>query len=174
MRTAASARSSRARAPRSACASSAGAATPRSRARADGFEPAPSREAFFSQADVLTLHLPLNPQTRGLVTRADLARMKPTALFVNTSRAGIIEEGALVAALQEGRPGFAAVDVYEDEPVLGGAHPLLALPNALCTPHLGYVEEDALRAIYEAAVEHITAYEAGAPVRVVNPEALRR
>src|SRR5262249_58953384 len=107
------------------------------RARAEGFEVAASREAFFEQADVLSLHLPGNRETRGIITAADLARMKPTALLVNTSRAPIIAEGALVDALRHGRPGFAAADGYEGKPVVGGQPPLLQLPNALCTPHLG-------------------------------------
>ena len=103
---------------------------------------APSREAFFESADVLSLHLIGGKETRGIVTAADLARMKPTALLVNTSRAPIIAEGALVEALQKGRPGFAAIDVYESEPVVGAAHPLLKLKNVICTPHLGYCEQE--------------------------------
>lgn len=142
------------------------------RAAAAGFEPAASCEAFFEQADVLTLHLPLNAETRGIVTAADLGRMKATSLLVNTSRAGIVADGALVDALRAGRPGSAAVDVYEDEPVLGARHPLLHLPNALCTPHLGYVEWDTLESLYDAVVDGILAYAAGAPLNVLNPEAL--
>jgi D-3-phosphoglycerate dehydrogenase len=107
------------------------------RAKTEGFEIAASREAFFENADVISLHLPSNNETRGIVNADDLAHMKPTALLVNTSRAPIIAEGALVAALQQGRPGFAAVDVYEEEPVVGANHPLLQMPNVLCTPHLG-------------------------------------
>lgn len=145
-----------------------------SRARADGFAVAESREAFFAECDVLSLHLPLNEATRGIVTADDLARMRRTALLVNTSRAPIVAEGALVAALRAGRPGFAAVDVYEDEPVLDADHPLLRLPNALCTPHLGYVTREAYEVIYERAVEGILAFAAGAPINVVNPEALGR
>lgn len=144
------------------------------RARAAGFEVAASREAFFAEADILSLHLPLNDETRGIVTRRDLARMKPTALLVNTSRADIIEEGALVEALRQGRPGFAAVDVFEEEPVIGGSHPLLGMKNALCTPHLGYVVRESYESYYAAAVEQILAYAAGSPINVVNPEALRR
>jgi D-3-phosphoglycerate dehydrogenase len=121
---------------------------------------------------VLTLHLPLKAETRGIVTGADLALMKPDALLVNTSRAPLIAEGALVEALKRGRPGFAAVDVYEDEPVLGAAHPLLALDNVLCTPHLGYAEQGSLASLYATAVEQLLAYAAGAPCDVVNPEAL--
>ena len=139
------------------------------RARAEGFAVAAGREAFFESADVLSLHLPANPQTRGIVSAADLARMKPDALLVNTSRAAIIAEGALVEALRRGRPGFAAVDVYEEEPVVGAAHPLLALPNALCTPHLGYNERDTLEGLYAVAVDQLLAFAAGKPINVVAP-----
>lgn len=142
------------------------------RAAAAGFEPAASREAFFEEADVLTLHLPLNAETRGIVTAADLARMKATSLLVNTSRAAIVAEGALEGALRAGRPGFAVVDVFEDEPVLGAQHPLLHLPNALCTPHLGYAERDTMELLYGAVVDGILAFAAGAPLNVLNPEAL--
>jgi D-3-phosphoglycerate dehydrogenase len=142
------------------------------RAKAEGFEIAPSREAFFENADVISLHLPGNKDTRGLITAADLARMKPTALLVNTSRAPIIEEGALVAALQRGRPGFAAVDVYEEEPVVGGKHPLLSMKNAICTPHLGYAERGSYEALYNLAVDQLLAYADGKPINVANPEAL--
>lgn len=142
------------------------------KARADGYEVAASREAFFAESDVMSLHLPLNKETRGIVTAGDLARMKPTALVVNTSRAGLIEAGALAAALKQGRPGRAAVDVYEDEPVLGAAHPLIRMDNALCTPHLGYVEEATYESYYGAAIDHIVAYAAGKPINVLNPEAL--
>src|SRR5262245_39725385 len=112
------------------------------RARADGHRTARSRAAFFEECDVVSLHLRLVESTRGLVTAADLARMKPTALLVNTSRAPLIEPAALEQALRAGRPGLAAVDVYESEPVLGGAHPLLAMDNVVCTPHIGYVSRD--------------------------------
>ena len=140
------------------------------RARAENFEVADSREAFFAMADVLSLHIPLNPETRGIVTAQDLARMKPAALLVNTSRAQIIEAGALAAALRNGRPGFAAVDVYEDEPVLGADHPLIGLDNALCTPHLGYVERGAYEGLFGAAVDQILAFAVGSPINVANPE----
>ena len=142
------------------------------RARADGHEFAASKEALFERSDVLTLHVRLIPPTRGLVTAADLARMKPTALLVNTSRAGLIEPGALAAALKAGRPGLAAVDVYEEEPLLNGAHPLLALENAVCTPHLGYVERGGYERIFTAAFEQILAFAAGKPINVINPQAL--
>jgi D-3-phosphoglycerate dehydrogenase len=143
------------------------------RAREAGFDVAGSRDEFFSSADVLTLHLPLNAETRGIVKRVDLARMKPTALIVNTSRAPLIEEGALVEALKQGRPGRAAVDVYEDEPVLGANHPLIKMPNVVCTPHLGYVEKSTYESYYGTAVDNIVAFIAGKPVNVHNPEALK-
>ncbi|MGE3540157.1 MAG: D-2-hydroxyacid dehydrogenase family protein [Candidatus Tectimicrobiota bacterium] len=144
------------------------------RARAEGFEIAASREAFFEQADVLSLHLPGNRDTRGIITAADLARMQPSALLVNTSRAPIIAAGALVAALQQGRPGFAAVDVYETEPVIDGQHALLQMPNALCTPHLGYAERGSYESLYNLAVDQLLAFAAGEPINVVNPQALER
>jgi D-3-phosphoglycerate dehydrogenase len=143
------------------------------RARADGCAAAPSREAFFETADVVTIHVRLLDATRGMVTAADLARMKPTALFVNTSRAGLVEPGALEAALRAGRPGMAAVDVFEEEPVLGGRHPLLALDNAICTPHLGYVERDGLEHQSTHIFDQILAYAKGAPINVQNPDALK-
>jgi D-3-phosphoglycerate dehydrogenase / 2-oxoglutarate reductase len=144
------------------------------RARAEGFEVAASRGAFFAGADVLSLHLPGGTATRGMITADDLATMKPTALLVNTSRAPIIEAGALAAALGKGRPGFAAVDVFETEPVVGAAHPLLKMPNALCTPHLGYAEKEGYEGIYAGGVERLLAWAAGTPIDVINPEALAR
>ena len=139
-----------------------------------GYEIAESRRSFFAESDILSLHLPLNPETRGIVTGEDLARMKPSALIVNTSRAGIIAEGALVQALKAGRPGYAAVDVFEEEPVIGGAHPLLKMDNVVATPHLGYVERDNYELYYGIVVDQILAYAAGHPVNVVNPGALGR
>jgi D-3-phosphoglycerate dehydrogenase len=144
------------------------------RARADGVEFAASKEALFERSDVLTLHVRLTPETRGLVTAAGLARMKTTALIVNTSRAGLIEPGALVAALERGRPGRAAVDVYEEEPLLDPAHPLLRMNNAVCTPHLGYVERDGYERIFSAIFDQILAFAAGKPINVINPEALQK
>jgi D-3-phosphoglycerate dehydrogenase len=138
------------------------------RARAEGFAVAPGREAFFEGADVLSLHLPANAQTRGIVTAGDLARMKPTALLVNTSRAAIIEPGALEAALKSGRPGFAAVDVYEEEPVVNGSHPLLRMRNVLCAPHLGYVVQEGLERLYAIAADQILAFAAGKPIDLVG------
>jgi D-3-phosphoglycerate dehydrogenase len=144
----------------------------KARAQAEGFDIATSRAAFFESADVLSLHLPGNRDTRGIITADDLARMKPTALLVNTSRAPIIEERALVDALRKGRPGFAAVDVFEEEPVVGATHPLLHMPNALCTPHLGYAERDGYEGLYNLAVDQLLAFAAGKPINVANPEAV--
>jgi D-3-phosphoglycerate dehydrogenase / 2-oxoglutarate reductase len=144
------------------------------RARADGFAPARSREAFFEECDVISLHLRYIEATRGIVTAADLARMKPAALIVNTSRAGLIEPGALVEALKRGRPGMAAVDVFEEEPVLNAAHPLLALPNAVCTPHIGYVERDGYEQAFGSIFDQILAYAGGKPINMVNPKALEQ
>jgi D-3-phosphoglycerate dehydrogenase / 2-oxoglutarate reductase len=146
----------------------------RQKAAADGYAVAPSKEKFFAECDVITLHMRLVDATRGIVTAADLARMKPAALFVNTSRAGLVEKDALVHALKAGRPGKAAVDVYEEEPVKAGGHPLLALDNALCTPHLGYVTREEYELQFADIFEQIVAYAAGAPINVVNPEVLKR
>jgi D-3-phosphoglycerate dehydrogenase len=142
-------------------------------ARADGIDVAPSREAFFAESDVVSLHVRLNAETRGLVKAGDLARMKGDALIVNTSRAELVEAGALVTALKAGRPGFAAVDVYESEPVLGAADPLLALPNAVCTPHLGYVELGNYELYFGDAFDNILAFAAGQPKNIANPEVLK-
>lgn len=144
------------------------------KAKEAGFEIAASRESFFESCDVIALHLPLNKETTGIVKAADLARMKPTALIVNTSRAQIIEAGALEKALRAGRPGRAAVDVYEDEPVLNADHPLIKLPNCLCSPHLGYVEEGTMEMLMTAAIDQILAFAAGKPINVVNPEVAPR
>ena len=146
----------------------------REKARADGYAVAASKEAFFAECDVITLHMRLVDATRGIVTAADLARMKPTALIVNTSRAPLIEPGALVAALAAGRPGKAAVDVYEEEPVTGARHPLLAMENVVCTPHLGYVTREEYEIQFSDIFDQVVAYAAGAPINVVNPEALRK
>ena len=144
------------------------------RAKAAGFEVARSREEFFAQSDILSLHLPLNKDTRGIVTRDDLSRMKPTALIVNPSRAGLIAPGALVEALRAGRPGMAAVDVYEQEPVIGADHPLLKMDNVTCTPHLGYVTREGYEEYYAVVVDDIVAFAAGKPQNVLNPAALER
>lgn len=143
------------------------------RARMAGFEVASSREDFFSTSDVLSLHIPLNAETRALVKAEDLARMKETALLVNTSRAPIVEAGALVAALKSGRPGFAAVDVYEEEPVLNGEHPLLHMDNVLCTPHLGYVVRENYESYYATVVDQLLAFSAGKPINIANPAVLK-
>ena len=144
----------------------------RARARADGVAVADSKEEFFETCDVLSLHLRLYDSTRGIVTAADLARMKPGALLVNTSRAPLIEPGALVEALRAGRPGMAAVDVYEHEPVTDTGHPLLAMDNVVCTPHLGYVSRDEYETQFTDIFDQIAAYNAGTPINVVNPEVL--
>jgi D-3-phosphoglycerate dehydrogenase len=144
------------------------------KARADEYEIAGSREAFFADSDVISLHVRLVDATRGMVTAADLARMKPGALLVNTSRAGLIEPDALEAALRAGRPGMAAVDVYQEEPVLGGKHPLLAMDNVVCVPHLGYVTREGLETMFSTIFDQILAYERGAPINVVNSQALRQ
>ena len=149
-----------------------GRETSLARARADGVSAAASRQAFFEQCDAVTLHMRLTDETRGIVTADDLARMKPTALLVNTSRAGLIAPGALERALRAGRPGLAAVDVYEDEPVLRARHPLLKMDNVVCTPHLGYVERDGYEILFGNAFDQFLAYLAGKPVNVLNPEAL--
>jgi D-3-phosphoglycerate dehydrogenase / 2-oxoglutarate reductase len=146
----------------------------RERARADGYTVADSREAFFSTSDVLTLHLRLVDATRGIVERADLARMKPDALLVNTSRAGLVAPGALVESLRDGRPGMAAVDVYEHEPVLDPSDPLLTMDNVVCTPHIGYVTRDEWEVQFADVFDQINALAAGAPINVVNPEVLDR
>lgn len=140
-------------------------------AKADGLETATSKAELFEQADVLSLHLRLNDNTRGIVTAADLAKMKASALLVNTSRAGLIEVGALEHALKAGRPGFAAVDVYENEPAVNDL--LLTLENAICTPHLGYVEKDSYEMLFSAAFDQLQAFALGNPINIVNPQVLK-
>jgi D-3-phosphoglycerate dehydrogenase len=149
-----------------------GSESSRQRAKADGHLPAPTREAFFEVCDVLSLHLRLVPATRGTVTLDDLSRMKPTALFVNTSRAELLTEGALVSALNRGRPGMAAVDAFESEPILQG-HPLLRLENAICTPHIGYVEQESYELYFGAAFDNVVAFVNQKPINIVNPDALK-
>ena len=146
----------------------------RDRAAADGYKVAVSKQDFFASCDVLSLHLRLYPATQGIVTADDLAHMKPTSLLVNTSRAPLIEPGALVAALRVGRPSMAAVDVYEDEPMLDTDHPLLAMDNVVCTPHIGYVTREDYEIQFGEIFEQIVAYGAGAPINVINPEVLGR
>ncbi len=144
------------------------------KARELGYEVPASRAAFFAGADIICLHIPLNKETRGIVTAADLANMKPTALLVNTSRAPLIAAGALAEALQQGRPGSAAVDVYESEPVTGGNNPLLKMPNVICTPHLGYVEQSTFETYYGTVIDSLLGFAGGNPVNVINPEVLAK
>jgi len=143
----------------------------RAAAAADGFEAAPTREEFFARADVLSLHLRLVDATRGIVTADDLARMKPGALFVNISRAELVAEGALEAALHAGRPGYAALDVFTSEP-LAPDSPLLRIPTVLATPHLGYVEQDSYEMYFKAAFENVVNFANGKPTNILNPQAL--
>ncbi len=138
-----------------------------------GYEMPQTREELFSECDVLSLHIFANDQTRGIIGEEDLALMKPSALLVNTSRARLIKEGALVKALKAGRPGRAAVDVYEHEPVFNANHPLLHLPNVICTPHLGYAVEQTFEMLFETAVEHLLAFSEAQPINLLNPEALQ-
>jgi D-3-phosphoglycerate dehydrogenase len=144
----------------------------RERAAQEGFAVAQSKAALFEQSDVVSLHMRLVDATRHIVTAHDLARMKPTALLVNTSRAPLIEPGALVAALRAGRPGWAAVDVYEQEPVIDTNHPLLAMEKVVATPHIGYVSREEYELQFADIFDQILAYAAGAPINVVNPDAL--
>ena len=146
----------------------------RERARSDGYAVAPSKEAFFSECDVISLHMRLVEATRGIVTADDLARMKRTALLVNTSRAPLIAPGALIAALNAGRPGMAAVDVYETEPVLDTRYSLFGMDNVVCTPHIGYVTRDEYEIQFSDIFDQIVAYANGQPINVVNPKVLER
>ena len=149
-----------------------GSESAREKARADGHTAAASCESFFETCDVLSLHLRLSDTTRGVVSLDSLSRMKPTALLVNTSRAELIEEGALVSALNRGRPGLAAVDVFETEPILQG-QPLLRLENAVCTPHIGYVEQESYELYFGAAFDNVVNFIQGTPTHIVNPDALK-
>lgn len=142
------------------------------RARAAGYDIAPGKAELFAQSDVLSLHVRLSDATRGIVTAEDLARMKPAALLVNTARAELIIPGALAEALERGRPGAAAVDVYEEEPVLNGDHPLLAMENATCTPHSAWLEKRTMELYFGEAFDQVAAFAKGAPVKLVNPEVL--
>ncbi len=144
----------------------------RQRATNDGLNIAESRDSFFEQSDVLSLHLRLSDSTRGIVTSQDLGRMKPTALLVNTSRAELIEPDALIAGLNRGRPGMAAIDVFESEPILQG-HALLRLENCVCTPHIGYVEQDSYEQYFGTAFDNVVNYIKGTPTNIVNPGALQ-
>ncbi len=144
----------------------------RAQALADGYETAATREALFDEADVLSIHIRLLPETRGLITEADLARMKPAAVFVNTSRAELVADGALAEALRAGRPGAAAVDVYENEPVMNADNPLLQMENVIATPHLGYMERDQMENYFSDNFKRVLAFAEGKPYGVVNPAAL--
>lgn len=144
----------------------------REKALQDGYEAAANREDFFAQSDVVSVHLRLNDETRGIVTADDLARMKTTALFVNTSRAELVEPDALIGALNRGRPGMAAVDVYENEPILQG-QALLRLENCICTPHIGYVEQESYEMYFGAAFDNVVNFIKGTPTNIVNPGALQ-
>ena len=149
-----------------------GSENSRQRAVADGYQAAADCESFFETCDVLSLHLRLSDATRGIVRLDALSRMKPTALIVNTSRAELIEDNALVAALNRGRPGLAAIDVFESEPILQG-HPLLRLENAVCTPHIGYVEQDSYELYFGAAFKNVINFINKEPSNLLNPEALK-
>ncbi len=151
-----------------------GSQASRERALADGYAAAAAQDEFFARCDVVSLHLRLTDGTRGIVTARDLACMKPDAVIVNTSRAGLIETGALETALRAGRPGMAAVDVYDAEPVTDPSHPLLVLDNVVCTPHIGYVERDSMEDQFSEIFDQILVWEAGRPINVVNPEVLRQ
>ncbi len=145
-----------------------GRAGSRERALADGFEVAATEEEFFSSCDVLSLHMPLNDATRGIVRADQLALMKPSALLVNTSRAGLIQLGALAAAVSAGRPGLTAVDVFDEEPLFGSGDQLLHLPNVVATPHLGYVVREGLEGMLDTMIEQMLAFERGAPINVLQ------
>jgi D-3-phosphoglycerate dehydrogenase len=144
----------------------------RAQAASDGVPVPDTREQFFATSDVVTVHLRLVDATRGIVTASDLGAMQPTALFVNTSRAGLVEPGALVAALRAGRPGLAAVDVYETEPLRDVDDPLLTMPNVVCTPHIGYVTREEWELQFADVFDQINSFAAGTPTNVVNPEVL--
>ena len=149
-----------------------GRAPSRERAMLDGFEVTSTREELFEQSDVLSLHLRLNEDTTGIISMDDLSKMKPTALLVNISRAELIQQDALLSALNRGRPGMAAVDVYESEPILQG-HALLRLENCICTPHIGYVEQDSYEMYFGAAFDNVVNFIKGRPTNIVNPGALQ-
>jgi D-3-phosphoglycerate dehydrogenase len=149
-----------------------GSESTRTRAQDDGFEVAATKAEFFEQSDVLSLHLRLSNETRSIIKLEDLSRMKTTALLVNTSRAELIEAESLVSALNQGRPGLAAVDVFESEPIMQG-HALLRLENCICTPHIGYVEQDSYEMYFSAAFDNILNFINGRPTNIVNPSALQ-
>jgi D-3-phosphoglycerate dehydrogenase / 2-oxoglutarate reductase len=146
----------------------------RQRAEADGYEAASSKSALYEESEIVSLHMRLVNDTRGIVTAEDLARMKPSALLVNTSRAQLIESGALVRALRTGRPGLAAVDVFEQEPLRDPNDPLLAIDTVVCTPHIGYVTRDEFETQFSDVFDQVIAYGGGQPINVVNPAVLTR
>lgn len=146
----------------------------RQRAAAAGRQVVDSKEALFEECDVVSVHLRLVEATRGIVTEGDLVRMQPSSLFVNTSRAGLVAPGALVAALRRGRPGMAAVDVFDEEPLLDTSDPLLAMDNVVCTPHIGYVTRDEWQLQFSDIFDQVAAYASGTPTNVVNPDVLSR
>lgn len=146
----------------------------RERASTDGFHVPDSREAFFATSDIVSLHVRLYPATHGIITAEDLGQMQPNALLVNTSRAPLIEPNALVKALEAGHPGMAAVDVYESEPLTDTSHPLLNMPNVICTPHIGYVTEDEYEVQFTEIFDQLVAFDKGAPINVINTEVVLR
>lgn len=150
-----------------------GSEASRGKALEDGFDEAASKAAFFSQADVISLHLRLNESTTGIVQEIDLDMMKPTAVLINTARAELIAPDALLNALKKGRPGFAGIDVYEEEPVYNPHDELLKMPNVVCTPHIGYVEKNGYELYFGAAFENVINFLEGAPTHIVNPQVLR-
>ena len=149
-----------------------GSESSRIKAKEDGYLAAPTKEEFFSSCDVVSLHLRLKETTMGIVKKEDLLAMKTDALLVNTSRASLIEPGALIESLKQGRPGFAALDVFEEEPIFDPKHPLLTRPNVICTPHLGYVEQDNYELYFSIAFENVLNFISGNPTNIANPEVL--
>ncbi len=145
----------------------------RARAAAEGETVADSRAAFFADSDVVSLHVRMKPATRGIITAGDLGGMKPEALFVNTSRAGLIAPGALLEALDKGRPGMAAIDVFDTEPLTDAGDPLLSHPRLVCTPHIGFVTEDEFDLQFTDIFEQVSAYAEGRPIHMINPEVWR-
>jgi D-3-phosphoglycerate dehydrogenase len=146
----------------------------RARATADGQTVAESREAFFASSDFVSLHVRLKPETRGIITEGDLLAMKPSASFVNTSRSGLVAKGALIKALEAGRPGRLALDVFDEEPNRDPSDPLLTAPNVIVTPHIGYVTEDELDLQFSDIYDQINAYAEGKPIHMINPEVWSR
>ena len=150
-----------------------GSNSSRNKAIEDGFTAASSKEEFFTQSDIITLHLRLTETTEGIVQRKDLELMKPDSLLVNTSRAELIEKDALYSAIKSGKPGFLALDVYENEPIFDVDFPYLQLPNVICTPHLGYAEKKSLELYFSQAFQNVLAFFSGHPTNILNPEVLQ-